>query len=96
MNSDRWNRIEGLYHSALQLDDGDRESFVEQQSAGDDSLKAEVLALLASADRQDSFMEESAVTLALEVLRSERRGLVGETVARYRIVDVLGHGGMPA
>ncbi len=94
MNSDRWNRIEGLYHSAIQLDTDDRESFVEQQSAGDDSLKAEVLALLASADRQDSFMEEPAVTLALEVLRSERTGLVGETISRYRIVEVLGHGGM--
>ena len=94
MNSDRWHRIEGLYHSALQLDDGDRESFLEQQSAGDESLKAEVLALLASASSQDSFMEEPAVTLALEILQSERMGLVGETVARYRIVNVLGHGGM--
>jgi eukaryotic-like serine/threonine-protein kinase len=94
MNSDRWNRIEDLYHSALHLDAGDRETFLEQQSLGDESLKDEVLSLLASADRQDSFMEEPAVPLALEVLRSERTGLVGETIARYRIVDVLGHGGM--
>ena len=94
MNSDRWNRIEGLYNSALQLDAGDRETFLEQQCLGDESLKDEVLSLLASADRQDNFMEEPAVSLALEVLRRERAGLVGETVARYRIVDVLGHGGM--
>jgi eukaryotic-like serine/threonine-protein kinase len=94
MNSDRWNRIEGLYHSALELDARDREAFLEQQSLGDKSLKDEVLSLLASADRQDSFMEKPEATLALEVLRSERRGLIGETVARYRIVDVLGHGGM--
>src|SRR4030095_6145670 len=94
MNSDRWKRIEGLYNSALQLDARDRESFLEQHSLGDESLKEEVLSLLASADRQDSFMEESAAPLALEVLRSESMGLVGKTVARYRIVDVLGHGGM--
>jgi eukaryotic-like serine/threonine-protein kinase len=94
MNSDRWNRIEHLYYSALELDAGDRETFLEQQSFGDDSLKDEVLSLLASADRQDSFMEEPAVPLALEVLRSETTGMVGETIARYRIVDVLGHGGM--
>ena len=94
MNSDRWNRIEDLYYSALELDAGDRETFLEQQSEGDVSLKDEVLSLLASAERQDSFMEEPAVPLALEVLRSERSGLVGETIARYRIVDVLGHGGM--
>lgn len=94
MNSDRWNRIEDLYYSALELDAGDRETFLEQQSRGDESLKDEVLSLLASADRQDSFMEESAVSLALEVLRSEGAELVGKTIARYRIVDVLGHGGM--
>jgi len=94
MNSDRWNRIEDLYYSALELGAGDRETFLEQQSRGDESLKDEVLSLLASADRQDSFMEESAVPLALEVLRSERAELVGKTIARYRIIDVLGHGGM--
>jgi serine/threonine protein kinase len=94
MNSDRWNRIEDLYYSALELEAGDREAFLEQQSLEDESLKDEVLSLLASADRQDSFMEEPAAPLALEVLRTERMGLVGETIARYRIVDVLGHGGM--
>jgi serine/threonine protein kinase len=94
MNSDRWNRIEDLYYSALELDPGDRETFLEQRSLGDESLKDEVLSLLASADRQDSFMEEPIAPLALEVLRSERTGLVGETIGRYQIVDVLGHGGM--
>src|SRR5690349_9503521 len=94
MNSDRWNRIEELYNSALELDASDRKSFLEQQSRGDESLRDEVLSLLASADRQDSFMEEPAAPLALEVLRSEKTGLVGETIARYQIVDVLGHGGM--
>ena len=94
MNSDRWNRIEDLYYSALELDAGDRVTFLEQESQGDEDLKEEVLSLLASADRQDSFMEESAVPLALEVLRSERSELVGKTISRYLIVDVLGHGGM--
>ena len=94
MNSDRWNTIEDLYYSALELDAGERETFLEQQSRGDESLKDEVLSLLASADRQDSFMEEPAVPLALDILRSEKTGLVGKTIARYQIVDVLGHGGM--
>jgi eukaryotic-like serine/threonine-protein kinase len=78
----------------LELDAGDREALLEQQCVGDENLKREVLSLLASADRQDSFMEEPDVPLALEILRSESRGLVGETVGRYRIADVLGHGGM--
>lgn len=94
MNSDRWNRIEVLYAAALPLDAGDREALLEQQCLGDESLKREVLSLLASADRQDSFMEEPDVTLALEILQSDSMALVGESVARYRIADVLGHGGM--
>lgn len=94
MNSDRWNRIEDLYYSALELEAGERETFLEQQSLGDASLKDEVLSLLASADRQDSFMEEPAVPLALDILRSEQTKWVGKTIGRYHIVDVLGHGGM--
>jgi eukaryotic-like serine/threonine-protein kinase len=94
MNPDRWNKIEVLYSAALQLDGAEREALLEQQCAGDESLKSEVLSLLASADRQDSFMEEPDVTLALEILKSESMALVGETVGRYRIAGVLGHGGM--
>jgi serine/threonine protein kinase len=94
MNSDRWNRIDVLYTAALQLDGDDREALLDEQCVGDESLKDEVLSLLASADSQDSFMEESDMNLALEVLRSESKGLIGETVGRYRITDVLGHGGM--
>ncbi len=94
MKSDRWNRIEALYTSALPLDASDREALLDQQCQDDESIKGEVLSLLASADRQDSFMEEPDATLALEVLRAESGGLVGETVGRYRIVEVLGHGGM--
>jgi serine/threonine protein kinase len=94
MNSDRWTEIELLYNAALQLVADDREAFIEQRCQGDESLKGEVLSLLASADCQDGFMEESAVPLALAVLRSEVTGLVGETIGRYEIVGVLGHGGM--
>ncbi|HEY6802021.1 MAG TPA: protein kinase [Pyrinomonadaceae bacterium] len=94
MNSDRWTTIELLYNAALQLVAGDREAFIEQQCRGDESLKSEVLSLLASADCQDSFMEESAMPLALAILRSEVTSLVGKTVGRYKIVGVLGHGGM--
>lgn len=94
MNSDRWNRIEDLYYSALELDAGDRQAFIEQESLDDESLKDEVLSLLASADRQDSFMEEPAAPMAFEILRAERMGLVGKTIGRYRIAGVLGQGGM--
>jgi serine/threonine protein kinase len=94
MNSDRWTRIELLYNAALQLVAGDREAFIEQRCRGDESLKGEVLSLLASADCQDGFMEESAMPLALAILRSEVTGLVGKTIGRYKIVSVLGQGGM--
>lgn len=94
MNSDRWNRIEFLYTSALELNKSERQTLLDQQCDGDDSLKSEVLSLLDSADRNDSFMEEPDVSLALEVLRAESNGLVGTNIGRYLITGVLGHGGM--
>jgi serine/threonine protein kinase len=94
MSSDRWNKIEGLYHTALQLTESDRVAFLERQCDGDESLTLEVLSLLECAATMDSFMEEPLAELALNVLHSDRPALVGKSLARYQILDALGHGGM--
>lgn len=94
MNSDRWTEVEVLYNAALQLAESDRSVFVERECQGDESLRLEVLSLLECTAIVDSFMEGPLVELALNVLVSDQTKLVGQTVARYRILDVLGHGGM--
>jgi len=60
MTPERWRQIEQVYHAALDRDPRSRAAYVEENCAGDESLKREVNSLLA---RDAS--EFSAATMAL-------------------------------
>jgi len=46
MKPERWQEIERLYNSVLQLEPGRREAFLKEACAGDESLRKEVVSLL--------------------------------------------------
>jgi serine/threonine protein kinase/Tol biopolymer transport system component len=94
MNADRFKLIESLYHSALRLDGAAREAFLKEACVGDEGLRLDLLRLLASAESADSFLEESVVSLGMAVMNLEHGTLVGKTVGRYRLTELLGSGGM--
>ena len=61
MNSERWQKVKGLFDAALKLAPNRRQRFLDEMCGGDAELRREVEKLLASfAD--DSFMEQSAAT----------------------------------
>ncbi len=68
MNRERWQRVEAIFHAALEQSDQDRATFVNQACDGDTSLRDEVAALLAYDDPYTSFIERPA----LEALGSDR------------------------
>ena len=43
----RWERVEELYHGALERDSSERVAFLQAACAGDESLRQEVESLLA-------------------------------------------------
>jgi serine/threonine protein kinase len=94
MNLDRWNQIEAIYNSALEVGASEREDFLAVACAGDDELRQEVLSLLSSAECDDSFMEEPALSLGLALMGMEHESLTGEFVGRYKLLELLGRGGM--
>ncbi len=47
MEPERWRRIEQLYHSALKVEESERAAFLEENCAGNESLRHEVESLLA-------------------------------------------------
>ncbi len=93
MDSQHWKKIEALYNSPLELSPGERAAFVARNSP-DKSVELEVLSLLASADKKDSFLEEGQVEVCFSVLATEDDDLPGQTVGRYRILRLIGSGGM--
>src|SRR5947209_17614730 len=94
MDSDLWKQIEELYEAALRLEATDRETFLSLAWAGDAALREKLDALIAAAEQADSFLEEPAVGLSLTLLGLQPMSLIGQTVDRYTLLELIGSGGM--
>jgi predicted ATPase/tRNA A-37 threonylcarbamoyl transferase component Bud32 len=95
MRPERWSQIEELYHSAAALSPHQRPAFLERVCGGDDELRQELESLLAHDQQAENFIESPA----LEIVASQLAGgadqsIVGREISRYRIVSLLGGGGM--
>lgn len=90
-----WQRVEELFHATLQLGDAERADYLALQCAGDESLRRDVESLVAAFESESSFIEQPALSLGMKVLSDGPNGsLVGRSIGHYRIVRLLGKGGM--
>src|SRR4051812_38238818 len=93
MSPERWRQITDIFEAALLRDAGARAGFLLEACAGDEELRGEVEALLASHGQASRFMEEPALALAAKQGGSGAT-LVGQMVAHYQVLSLLGSGGM--
>jgi len=86
-----WERIKDVYRRALNRDERERRAFVEAECGEDAALAAEILRLLdVSAEDSlalDQIVESAAESMAAS-LPEERE------IGQYRLLEVLGFGGM--
>jgi eukaryotic-like serine/threonine-protein kinase len=92
MDPGRWHRMQALFHRALEVPAAERETLVREWCAGEPDLAAEVLALLAEDEAPGSLLDRGIADAAHRVL--DGSGPVPRSVGRYRILGVLGEGGM--
>ena len=94
MNPERWQQIEQLYHSALELEPDDQGVFLAEACKDDEDLRREVESLLAVGDPTDRLVGRSAWE-AVADLEDPRTVLKpGERLGPYQILGPLGEGGM--
>ena len=95
MDSERWQKVKGLFDAVVGLSPDKREKFLVKSCGGDDELRREVENLIASSENADSFMEQAAIGEVAEILVGENNNLqVGARFNHYEILSHLGAGGM--
>jgi serine/threonine protein kinase/thioredoxin-like negative regulator of GroEL len=94
MTPAQWHKLEQIFDEASALEPSRRSAFIDQACGSDDELKKEVASLLASAETDDSFLAEPARNLTFALLKGADDLRLGTTVGPYRILSVLGSGGM--
>ena len=95
MDPERWQQVDQLFHSALKCEPAARATFLQQACIEDEALRHEVESLVKSHEQSESFIEAPATDLAAELLaRTEEVLAAGQAVGPYKIVSLLGEGGM--
>ena len=99
MNSERWQTIEKLYHSASELSDDKRNSFLRQSCGDDHKLFQEVESLLRHGSTPQSFLDTPALTILAKAIAADEHQssaplLEGKTISHYRVLHAIGQGGM--
>ncbi len=101
---ERWPDVEALLDRALDLPPDERTAFLEAARADDPDLLGEVREVLRAGDRARSLLEDSGLLLRWQRQlpplgdepgdESDEEDLSGTVVGYYRLLDVLGRGGM--
>src|SRR6185436_1390151 len=74
MDNDRWNHVDELLQSALDIPAVERDAYLRSACGGDRRLEQEVRSLVAAYDRADRFLGAPAIDLAARELAKERSG----------------------
>src|SRR5262249_26856407 len=93
MPSDRWQRLEQIYHSARDRAPADRAAFLDDACGGDMTLRRDLDSMLAQ--EGGSFLEMPALQATAHLMSaSGTAALTVRTLDAYQIQGSIGAGGM--
>ena len=93
MNQELWRKVEEVFHAALERAPEAREAFLEEACSEDTGLRRQVELLLIKEKQAGSFLETPATEDATATLTAAHP-MLGRQLGPYRIVALLGAGGM--
>jgi eukaryotic-like serine/threonine-protein kinase len=91
MDSARWERVQALFHDAVDLPPTERHDYLRAACGGDDGLIAEVLTFIEEDERGASPLDRDVAHMAGRLLND---ATALHEIGPYRIVRVIGEGGM--
>ena len=93
--TERWEKLSGLFHAAIERAPAERDAFLDSACEGDAELRAEVDSLLKAHAQSADFLAQPAADLASALIDDEAGPLAaGERIGSYLIREQIGRGGM--
>jgi eukaryotic-like serine/threonine-protein kinase len=94
MPDPHWDSLKEIFHAALALPLHERAAYLDEASNGDLALRQAVESLLKSHEETDNFIDAPAYQAAADMLVDGNELKANQSVGHYRIVSLLGQGGM--
>ena len=88
-------KLEEIFHVAVSVEPDSRADYLDSACEKNQELRHEVESLVAAYESGSDLLEENAVTMAMELIRSKSTdSMIGEEIGPYKILGALGQGGM--
>ena len=96
MHPETWKKVEAVLQSVLDRPVADRDAYLRDACAGDESLEREVRSLLGSELSAELFLEDPAMHVAASATAQSGAAELpsGSEISHYRIIGKLGAGGI--
>ncbi len=94
MTPERWRQVKEIFQSALDRAPGQRSAFLSEACGLDKALRKEVESLIASHEKDGSFIDSPAYQVAAQELAEDHELKAGQTIGHYQVLSMLGRGGM--
>ncbi len=94
MPDQHWENLKEIFHAALAHKPAERESYLQRACNENNSLRQAVESLLKSHEETGNFVDTPAFQAAAEMLVDGQEFKAGQIVAHYKVLSLLGEGGM--
>ncbi len=103
MDQQQWKRINNVVDTALGLPEKERSTFIQGECDGDQKLRRQVTELIKSIERSDTenflgnienYPHHLVRDISKEAFDEDTSTLVGTTIDKYKLLELIGHGGM--
>jgi len=94
MPEEYWDKLQQIFHAAIALNPCDRSAFLDQACGDNEPLRKKVDSLLNSHKASLTFVDQPVYKAAAQLLIDEPALRPNQFVSHYRILSLLGEGGM--
>ena len=95
VDQEHWQRVNELFEAAADMSADQQAAFLDEHCLGNDKLREEVRSLLDADSQRPVIVDEPCFELVAKVLLRDSPQLSeGQYVGRYKVLGILGSGGM--